>query len=382
MFPETTTAVFKDVLFQEIARAREAKSCTQYVAAMPANVSVAFHSDACDHDWITRYLQPYMVLPPAPIMAPTWRVFFATATANTWSAVEHLFHNPPPGVEKQAYVDDDVKILRFAFSEMQVFFQYVYDQIYQGVCVCGNEIFVFAPDADGERFLFVPMRVIRNLMTLAGLNQGRLHLHASGVIYKDRAFLFLGEKFAGKTTLLLALIEKFDCVFLTNDQVLVCPVSGDVSGIPLAVGVRRKTMSMFPRLGDYVQTHTLLHHNHNRKYKGEKLVFAPGEIGHAFAAPLVAGARLGGIFLIQLDLHADDLAQSTFAEEDAVALLRQNAFSQVSENQPFWDEYRLGGGNVDGMCRQIAASYPVMKIRHNSLVLEQLVSLFEKWLTR
>lgn len=380
MYQENTVALFEERLLQEIGRAREAKRCTQYVTAMPANLSVSFSSDACDHDWITDYLRPFLFVPPVPIVAPTWRVFFAAASADIWTAIDYFFHNPPPEMEKQSYVDGDVKILRFASGQMRVFIQFVYDKLYQVVSVCGNEIVVFAPENDAERFLFVPMRVIRNLLTLDARNQGRLHLHASGVIYKERAFLFLGEKFAGKTTLLLTLLDRFNCAFLTNDQVLVDPVSGEVTGVPLAVGVRRTTLAMFPELVDYAQMHTLLHHNHNRKYKGEKLVFAPAEIGHAFAAPLFAGARLGGVFLIQLDLNADNLALSTLTETDAAALLQHNAFYTVSENQPFWDEYCRNGEDVGDVCRQIAASYPVMRIHHNSLVLEQLITLFEKWL--
>jgi hypothetical protein len=96
--------------------------------------------------------------------------------------------------------------------------------------------------------------LIRDLIIRHEEMQGTIIFHASGVLYEDRVVAIAGRKGAGKTTMLLHLLEKGGVSYFTGDK-LFCTGSGpDIWGSPWRdwpyVGVG--TLRTVPRLSTLV----------------------------------------------------------------------------------------------------------------------------------
>jgi hypothetical protein len=72
-------------------------------------------------------------------------------------------------------------------------------------------------------------------------------LHAAAVTSEDRSILILGERRAGKSTLMLQLLLEHDCDFLANDRVWIDASSPDellVSSIPCIINIRASSLTL------------------------------------------------------------------------------------------------------------------------------------------
>jgi hypothetical protein len=94
------------------------------------------------------------------------------------------------------------------------------------------------------------MRVVRELAMQHAVNTGRVLLHAAALEVDGRAMAILGPRRAGKTTLLLHLLEAGGARYIANDRVCVEPGGTGVrlTGLPSIVSLRAGTLALFPDL--------------------------------------------------------------------------------------------------------------------------------------
>lgn len=94
------------------------------------------------------------------------------------------------------------------------------------------------------------IELIRDIVLKAEEARGRVILHATSVVRGDRAFLIVGKKGAGKSTIALDLVRDFECAFLSGDKTFVWLEAGRLvaSGWPDWPHLGLGTLSKWPEL--------------------------------------------------------------------------------------------------------------------------------------
>ncbi len=95
------------------------------------------------------------------------------------------------------------------------------------------------------------MRVVRELAIAAGLGAGALLLHGAALAVDGLGLVLAGPKRAGKTTLLLHLLQVPGAAFAANDRVFVRATGGGpavLRPVPTIVTIRAETLTTFPAL--------------------------------------------------------------------------------------------------------------------------------------
>jgi hypothetical protein len=105
---------------------------------------------------------------------------------------------------------------------------------------------ILAPDSRCPRTAL--MRVVRELVMGWVWRAGGLLLHAAAVALDDRVVVLAGPKRAGKTTLLLHLLQHGGAAFVANDRVVATERRSTVRvhGLPTIVKVWCDTLEWFP----------------------------------------------------------------------------------------------------------------------------------------
>lgn len=124
-----------------------------------------------------------------------------------------------------------------------------------------NEMLYYCPDCfvhyvnENHNFLLIssnekdnfriPGRILREWLLSLSFNN-YLKFHGATVVINDKAYLILGDKNAGKTTLLCNLIKR-GANFCANDRVLVYENKGKLFtyGIPVSIKINRNTVAKF-----------------------------------------------------------------------------------------------------------------------------------------
>jgi hypothetical protein len=92
------------------------------------------------------------------------------------------------------------------------------------------------------------LRILREIASQRMLAAGWVPMHAAAVTSEDRSILILGERRAGKSTLMLQLLLEHECDFLANDRVWIDVSSPDgpqVYSIPCIINIRASSLALF-----------------------------------------------------------------------------------------------------------------------------------------
>ena len=99
------------------------------------------------------------------------------------------------------------------------------------------------------------MRVVRELAIIHVRERGGLLLHAAALAVGNRGLIVAGEKNAGKTTLLVNLLQHGAACYVSNDRTAVSMATSPPSlrGMPTIISVRPGTLTFFPRFGEHLR---------------------------------------------------------------------------------------------------------------------------------
>lgn len=107
-------------------------------------------------------------------------------------------------------------------------------------------VIVFANDKQHSARIAI-LRIVRELASQRMISLGWLPLHASAVATSHGSILVLGERRAGKSTLMLQLLTESSCDFLANDRVCidVCAPNGPQTySIPCVINLRASSLDL------------------------------------------------------------------------------------------------------------------------------------------
>lgn len=167
-----------------------------------------------------------------------------------------------------------------------------------------------APGDRPRRARIALMRVVREWAADHVLRQGRLLLHASGVVRDGRAVIVTGAKNAGKTSLLTACLEgRPHLGVLANDRVVASSEGAGWTcrGMPSIVSIRRGSFPYLPGIESRIVAlspdFTRRSHDEGpaRAWKGDRYPLSPAQFARLMETKLVQTASITAIAFPRLD---------------------------------------------------------------------------------
>ena len=231
-----------------------------------------------------------------------------------------------------------------------------------------GQVEILAPAADTDARVAL-MRVVRELAMTQAVARGRLPLHAASLAVHGRGLVLLGAKRAGKTTLLLHLLQAPAARLIANDRTIVIAdaAGARATGVPSIVSLRATTLALLPAFAAQARAravgfwHTLAEGQDRPAHRpgAEVVDFTPAQLCAALAIQAAASAPITAVLLPQVpppDLAAVRIERLT--PEAAAAGLRANVFAGGALGRQagvFAPLPAAGGSAQDVEARQSAA---------------------------
>ena len=388
---------------QGIQQAKLASQSSTYIINDPTS-SLRFpqfqiRSDICDHNWITSYVSPYFVRVNKPQQSPIVKIYYAVLDNLFWQSLSRYFINDLGEGEQQNIkiynFPKSTKILSWQISGDNVFIQCIGAKLYQAIIHQKDSLFVFPLSLHSNDINFIPVRVMRNLFILKSLQKGAMYFHASGLVKDNKVYIFIGDKFAGKTTLLIRLLERRKMSLLTNDKALLFPHTRLVYGLPMSIGIRLNTFSLFPKLVRYLKNHQLSYpfQAFSQQKEGVKLIenpleeqkikhdfvftFTQKELSEALESSIVSSGEIAGIFVLKRTPEPQNFKISSLSYYECEKVLTENIFSTINEHEPFWDFFYKKSDHFQHNFDKFIQENIVQEICYNDTCIEELLTLIE-----
>lgn len=107
----------------------------------------------------------------------------------------------------------------------------------------------------GDKYLHEIMRLVRDkILELLVISKKYLFFHASCFEYKDCAYVIIGKKNQGKTSLLINSLLSYDVGYISNDLVIYNMNTNECFGWPKAPSIRCGTLKKYPELQEKIKT--------------------------------------------------------------------------------------------------------------------------------
>lgn len=226
---------------------------------------------------------------------------------------------------------------------------------------------------------FALIRTLRNLARYRSESSTHYPLHAAAASLYGRAILLTGDKYAGKTTLLVALLTHTRAHFISNDRVSLEQGTLRVTGWPYSPGVRPGTVQTNRSLRTYFQEtqHDPYPFNGEQSHRRflqeppssrETIRFSPQVFCRIFEKRIVPDAELHLILNPVYDPEVTRPLVAPLPSEDAFALLTSQAGRSVFFD-PWWHPSRLRETD-DAFYQRLARTVPLLQIRQNERLLQ------------
>lgn len=220
------------------------------------------------------------------------------------------------------------------------------------------DIFTLGPHFDATLIVdaFLPthlglVRLLRNRFTSSRLGAGSNLLHGGVVNIEEHGLLLLGEKEAGKTTLICELLDRGVAGFVSNDRTILSP-DDTLFGLPVAVGVRAPTIARYRSLAS--SPASLFSHRLGLDAPGTRTYTVSDFVG-CFGATITSEVPLGtAVHLVRSDERGVSL--TPLKGDPAEQVIADCVMHGPDGSQPFWPSdngllpapiskmYRLGVG--------------------------------------
>jgi hypothetical protein len=188
-----------------------------------------------------------------------------------------------------------------------------------------------------------PARMVRDIVLHLLARDGYLALHASAAVIGDKAIAVVGEKRAGKTTLLMHMLQRFGAAYVSNDKLLVkATASGGatVYGVPISCTIGVGTMRSFPALRRHLHAWENFEARNAPQSQfwtsNKKIEFTPADICDILGCPICPAAPLAGLVFSKLDPEFSGICIEETAASAHQDLLRLSLRHPDDRNYPDW----------------------------------------------
>lgn len=174
-----------------------------------------------------------------------------------------------------------------------------------------------------EKSLRIPsLRLIEDIFSNALQNRGAIFVHASAVVVDGRAVLFVGNKGAGKTTILAHCLGGFSVSKMANDTVCIWLDNGQpvARGWPTFFKAQAGTLATTPELARDFPFHAkgALDDDVELWSYYEKVALYPGEAAERFHSDIIAQSPLMAIVFSEFSReNIPNLERVSWSSEEA-----------------------------------------------------------------
>ena len=208
------------------------------------------------------------------------------------------------------------------------------------------DIFTFGPSLDATLIVdtAIPVhlglvRLLRNRFTSDRLGAGHRLLHGAAMNIDEHGLLLLGEKEAGKTTMVCELLNRDIASFVSNDRAILSPDS-TISGLPVSVAIRASTIDRYSALNR--RSRSLLSHRLGLDETGTQ-TYTVRDLVECFSATITPTVSLETIVHL-VRSQGSGVRLSQLSANDAYQQITSSILPIPDSTQPFWGS---GQGNLD-----------------------------------
>ncbi len=155
-------------------------------------------------------------------------------------------------------------------------------------------------NTEDDNYLYIPMRIARDVIYAYLLESGFVEIHAASVEFNQTGLLIMGDKGAGKTTLLFQLLKDERVSFISNDKSFLKMQSGELKGYPISINLRRDIVKFVPEtvtLFDLEQGNHYQHTEWEEYLHNEKKTFSIGDIRKRLDFSIASSANCNAILM-------------------------------------------------------------------------------------
>jgi hypothetical protein len=333
------------------------------------------HPDSFDQVWIRKYFEPYYTVLKQTSKDVGWQVDLVVSQRGH-QEMDLFVNNRLREQERQEgdsliiyYQDNNCVLVTQKMGESKDSrFAYVYvDMIDKTATLLVKE---YTREVD-----YALVRIVRTIMNQISLLSGDLHLHASGVAFKDRAIIFIGDKQQGKTTAMLNTCFYGKADYISNDHLIVKTNDNNqisVMGVPTSVGIRLKALRYYSVFSDYVKQikkpDYLFQANFNVKDK--KRYFLVSELVNKLGVKISARAEPG---VVIMPVHDRQVSYVDVQEVDINTIsagIEELIIDDPCEQVPFWRQLNRSKlfkqqNNYKKKVRELIEKTNIYRIRYN-----------------
>jgi hypothetical protein len=183
------------------------------------------------------------------------------------------------------------------------------------------------------------LRVIEDFTLIEVEKRGGIVLHASGIVVDSNAVIAVGNKGAGKSSLLCTSLDEFECDKISNDNIVLVLVNNEiiVRGWPSFAKLAMGTIASSRILAPYFPKEklSLLESTNALWNEYEKVIFYPSQICEIFGSSIVPEARL--TTLLFPNYSTTDIGNFKLADRrDLMNLLKKNLQGSFNTKHQNW----------------------------------------------
>lgn len=199
----------------------------------------------------------------------------------------------------------------------------------------------------GRRVRVAVMRIVREFAMQYTGRSGSLIVHAAAVGVGDDAFVIIGPKRAGKTTLLINVLLHERGAFIANDRVALRGEGGAVVaiGIPTIVSIRLSSSAWFPTLETRL-AHARYHHQFtiaerdalpapSERKPDSDWSLSPRQFCHLLNVGSRAVAGVTALLFPSIESTADGVVLEKLTTGEALARVSDSVFRRCPTNGMF-----------------------------------------------
>ena len=240
-------------------------------------------------------------------------------------------------------------------SESHYYIRFKNNSLYDVTAVCGDDVTIHVSPVAGPPEYLALARLLRNATVARWGKYGGVGFHAAAVDIDGKATLLLGEKLAGKTTILCELLGNSSVRFMSNDRVVVMP-NGLVRGLPVSVNIRAATVKLYRQLSRMADSGVVNHHRIGMMCESDDISLSVTEFVEALGVGISAEKMISLIVLIKRDETVNGIVLRHEVDLDTRQLIAQNRLDLFDYSQPYWPRNESSGNHPIDMLGQVRVS--------------------------
>lgn len=286
------------------------------------------------------YLKDYVMVRSKDNCKPDYSIYMASLKMDTKLQLTDLIEKEKDYVIQNHLTD-------FHYCHTQDIGQLFVKVFYRNECSyfivqCENVFYILYDENYSNKNSLV-LYVVRELIYRESESRGCVCFHAASCRFKNIGVVFLGDSGAGKTSLLVAFMQKMKADFISNDRVLV-NTTFDIFPLPMPIRISPGTIVGNYILHNFIVTNASQLRRLSSKQADEitsgdikksknKLELTPREISECFSVKRLDSAKLRMIIIPKYDSHRKGILMDVLDSKSAKDILVRNCYTP---NDPLW----------------------------------------------